>query len=132
MLCKSNLEVSFPEAFVTHLPRVFSDHCSILLELIRPHPAADEKPFRFHTMWIHHPEFPEVVKKAWEPNLGLHSAIRNSIDRAKQWNKDVFGNLFARKKKEPGLMVLRKPCPTDLITSSLNLSVVSLMNTILL
>lgn len=74
---------SFPKAFVTHLPRVFSDHCSILLELIRPHPAANEKPFRFHTMWIHHPEFPEVVKKAWESNLGLHSAIRNSIDRAK-------------------------------------------------
>lgn len=59
----------------------------------------NEKPFRFHTMQIHHPEFPDVVKKAWELFPNLHSAIRNFIDRAKQWNRFVFGNLFAQKKR---------------------------------
>lgn len=36
--CFANFEwrVLFPEASVTHLPRVFSDHCSVLLELFKP------------------------------------------------------------------------------------------------
>jgi len=91
--------VLFPKAFVTHLPRVFSNYYPVLLELFRSPLATYEKPFRFHTMWIRHPKFPDVVKKAWESNINLHSAIRNFTDRAKQWNRSVFGNLFARKKK---------------------------------
>ena len=39
--CFANSEwrVLFPEASVTHLPRVFSDHCPVLLELYRPPPC---------------------------------------------------------------------------------------------
>ena len=48
-------------------------------------------------MWLHHPEFPKVVKRSWglQSNLGL--AIKKFIDMAKKWNKEVFGNIFARK-----------------------------------
>ena len=56
--------ILFPEASVTHLPRVFSDHCLVLLELIRPPTAILNKPFRFQTMWLHHPDFHTVVKMA--------------------------------------------------------------------
>lgn len=65
--CFSNptWRVLFPEASVTHLPKVFSNHCPVLLELFRPPPAMSEKPFKFHTMGSHHPKFPDVVKKAW-------------------------------------------------------------------
>lgn len=50
-------------------------------------------------MWIHHPDFPNVVKKALElePNLGV--AIKNFIESAKQWNRLVFGNLFIWKRR---------------------------------
>ena len=84
---------------MTHLPRIFSDHCPILLELTRPLPTATDKPFRFHTMWLHHPDFPNVVRKTWEPNLNLQTAIKSFMDNAKQWNKSVFGNIFAQKKR---------------------------------
>ena len=56
----------FPEASITHLPRVFYDHCPVLLELSHPPPGPQNRPFRFQTMWLQHPKFPEVVRNAWE------------------------------------------------------------------
>lgn len=63
--CFANLEwrLLFPKALVTHLPRVFSDHCLCFLSSLGLH-ADHDKPFRFQTMWIHHPEFPNIVKQA--------------------------------------------------------------------
>ena len=83
----------YPEAFVTHLPRVFSDHCPVLLELSKPPPASINKPFRFQTMWLHHPEFHDVVRGAWEQESILPSAIKLFTSRVTYWNKTVFGNL---------------------------------------
>jgi len=39
------------------------------------------------------------VEKAWEimPSLGL--AISTFKDLATTWNKDIFGNIFARKRQ---------------------------------
>lgn len=91
--------ILFPEASVSHLLRVFSDHRPILLELSRPPSATTNKPFRFHTMWIHHPDFPDVVRNAWDSVPNLHTAIENFVNKAKIWNKIVFGNIFARKKR---------------------------------
>ena len=42
--------ILFPEALVTHLPRVFSDHYPILLELAKPPAEMRNKPFRFQSM----------------------------------------------------------------------------------
>lgn len=81
------------------MPRVFSDHYPILLELIKPPPIGLEKPFRFHTMWLHHPQFLEIVKRAWNFETNLPLAIKNFIAFAKQWNKNQFGNIFGRKKR---------------------------------
>ena len=50
-------------------------------------------------MWIHHPKFPDVVRKAWESYPNVHSAIKNFVDRAKLWNRSDFGNIFAWKKR---------------------------------
>ena len=84
---------------MTHLPRVFSDHCPVLLELIRPPTTIPNKPFRFQTMWLHHPEFHTVVKMVWDRDPPLPSAIDMFTEKAKKWNREVFGNLFARKKR---------------------------------
>lgn len=91
--------ILFPKALITHLPKVFSNHCPVPLELFRPPLTPTEKPFKFHPMWIHHPEFPEIVRRAWEFESNLHLAIKNFGDRAKVWNRDVFGNIFARKNR---------------------------------
>ena len=50
-------------------------------------------------MWLHHPEFHDVVRGAWEQESILPSAIKLFTSRATHWNKTVFGNLFARKRR---------------------------------
>ena len=84
---------------MTHLSRVFSDHCLVLLELMRPPTVIPNKPFRFQTIWLHHPDFHTVVKTAWDRDPPLPSTIDTLIEKAKKWNREVFGNLFACKKR---------------------------------
>ena len=47
--CFANLvwRILYPEALVTHLPRTFSDHCPVLIELCRARVNQQSKPFRF-------------------------------------------------------------------------------------
>ena len=87
------------EALVTHLPRTFSDHCPVLLELCRVSVNQQNKPFRFQTMWLFHQDFPRVVQQAWANNRVLQEAILDFVGKAKGWNVEVFGNLFAKKRK---------------------------------
>ena len=91
--------ILYPEASVTHLPHVFSDHCLVLIELTKPPPLTSNKPFRFQTMWLLHPEFPSLVQNSWGHDTPLNSAIPTFTNRANQWNREVFRNLFARKRK---------------------------------
>ena len=91
--------ILYPDALVTHLPRTFSDHCPVLLELCRVNVNQQNKPFRFQTMWLFHQDFPRVVQHAWADNRDLQEAILNFVGKAKQWNVEVFGNLFAKKRR---------------------------------
>ena len=91
--------ILYPEASVTHLPHVFSDHYPVLIELTKPPPLTSNKPFRFQTMWLLHPEFPSLVQNSWGHDTPLNSAIPTFTNRANQWNREVFRNLFARRRK---------------------------------
>ena len=99
--CFANLSwrTLYSDATVTHLPRIWSDHCPVLLELCRPYVCNLIKPFRFQMMWLLHPEFPSMVQHAWLENRGLHIAISDFVIRAKKWNSEVFGNLFTRNRR---------------------------------
>nr|XP_023895018.1 uncharacterized protein LOC112006928 [Quercus suber] len=89
----------FPNANVTHFPRVSSDHCPLLLRLFENGQRRLERSIRFEKMWLNHPGFQQVVEKAWEfmPSLGL--AISTFKNLASTWNKEIFGNIFARKRQ---------------------------------
>ena len=89
----------YPEATVTHLPRTFSDHCPVLIDLLGIKPESTNRPFRFHTMWPLHPQFPKVVEEAWAGERPLTSAISDFTVKVKKWNFEVFGNLFTRKRR---------------------------------
>ncbi|XP_023928116.1 uncharacterized protein LOC112039472 [Quercus suber] len=91
--------ILFPEAAMTHLPRTCSNHCPILVELLGSTPPGPNKPFCFHTMWLLHPGFPNIVQEAWTEDGDLQGAILEFVSKAKHWNYNVFGNLFAKKKR---------------------------------
>ena len=87
-----------PEAKVTHLTRCHSDHCPVLLEMqLRCH-VGKVRPFRFQTAWLLDPTFPPLVHQAWESNNNLEAAISCFTLKAREWNKNQFGNIFIWKK----------------------------------
>ncbi|XP_030929600.1 uncharacterized protein LOC115955566 [Quercus lobata] len=91
----------YSEAVVTHLPRTFSDHCPVLLELCKSSANNFTKLFRFQTMWLLHPDFYRVVQQAWVEieNRTLQRVVADFVDRVKKWNVEVFGNIFAKKRR---------------------------------
>ena len=94
-----NWRMLYPEATVTHLPRTFSDHCPVLIELLGSRSNVTNIPFRFHTMWLLHPQFLKVVEEVWYGDRSLPLAISDFIVKVKKWTSEVFGNLFARKRR---------------------------------
>ena len=88
----------FSEASVSHLARINSNHCLLLLKITDPPPASGERPFRFQTMWNHHPDFQDLVSGAWRENA-LDRAIHEFTIQARKWNKEVFGNIFWGKRQ---------------------------------
>ncbi|PKI72233.1 hypothetical protein CRG98_007370 [Punica granatum] len=91
--------VLFPNAEVSHLPRVHCDHCLILVDFNPTSQLYLSRPFRFENMWMSHPTFPNFVSDSW--NEGRHvlmPASSSFTQNAVTWNKDVFGNIFHGKK----------------------------------
>ena len=78
---------------------VFSYHYPVLLELAKPSAEMRTKPFRFQSICLLHPEFPSVVKESWDREPSLNNVISVFTRKDKHWNVNVFGNLFARKRK---------------------------------
>lgn len=99
MLRQPILEVNLPEAAVTHLPRTFSNHCLVLIKLCRTGTPPQNKPFCFHTMWFLHPEFLKIVQDAWLKDRELQVVVLDFASKAKQWNYNIFGNIFAKKRR---------------------------------
>nr|XP_023875292.1 uncharacterized protein LOC111987785 [Quercus suber] len=54
----------YSEANVTHLARINSDHCPLVLNLNPNMGNVSDKTFRFQSIWLNHEEFPTVVKEA--------------------------------------------------------------------
>ena len=88
----------YPDARVVHLTRCHSDHCLVLLEAVPRVHMGKPKPFKFQTCWLTDSSFPKVVTQAWGQANGLMNVIENFAKDATSWNKQQFGNVFARKK----------------------------------
>ena len=100
-------KIHFPTTKIHHLPRTQSDHCPILLD-INPSNCRLPKHFKFEQMWLTNPSFSHLVKQSWTSSEALPS-FSSSLSRFPQrlifltcsiieWNKNIFGNLFQRKK----------------------------------
>ena len=89
----------YPEARISHLTRCHSDHCPVLLETLPRRMNYLNRPFRFQSFWLSDPSFPRVVSQAWKRSMELPENIENFAKEAKLWNKNHFGNIFAKKRR---------------------------------
>ena len=65
----------YSEASVTHLTRVHSDHCPILLCLDKLSALRLTRPFRFQPVWMSHPLFTSVLESNWASDLSLNTNL---------------------------------------------------------
>lgn len=98
-LCNLNWRARFDKAVIDHLPRIKSDHRPILLSLNLHSPHRGAAPFRFLGSWLLHRDFRPFVARTWNNSLNITQAMSQFASKAAVWNREVYGNIFARKKR---------------------------------
>ncbi|XP_028094850.1 uncharacterized protein LOC114294871 [Camellia sinensis] len=90
----------FPEGTVRTLPRTYSDHSPLVVLTQGMHSSNPKnRPFRFEAAWLCHPNFSDVVLNSWaNMNFSLMEAIKEFTSNVQTWNKEVFGNVYRRKR----------------------------------
>nr|GMD52524.1 ribonuclease H [Ipomoea batatas] len=96
-LCNLAWRQRFPEAIVTHLPRLSSDHAPLLICLIEGSGDHRRAGFKFQAAWLTSPQLSEVVRTTWRKGTGLQDNIARMTAEFTKWNKEVFGNIKHRK-----------------------------------
>ena len=89
--------VLYPNAKITYLTWCHFDHCLMLLEVQPRTQNGRSRLFRFQMGWLLDPPFFLIVHQVWESNNRLVDAINWFTQKAKEWNKNQFGNIFTRK-----------------------------------
>lgn len=90
--------VSFPQASVSHLPCLKSDHKPLLLQLQAPPRDLTQRPFHFLAAWLTHEGFPRLVKDTWHTHRDWAPASCAFRDEATTWNNEVFGEIGRKKR----------------------------------
>nr|GMD08086.1 uncharacterized protein LOC109157440 [Ipomoea batatas] len=74
-LCNVDWRSRFPEATVTHLPRISSDHAPVLIRVKALEPRRNRPPFRFQAAWLTDQRLKDVVQSAWCPSRAFSENI---------------------------------------------------------
>ncbi|XP_061339245.1 uncharacterized protein LOC133285942 [Gastrolobium bilobum] len=90
---------SFEDADVLTLPRLFSDHCPILVRLEKEETDWRERPFRFLASWQYDPRFSPFLKANWNQAANLCDSLNSFTPALKDWNRDVFGFIQYKKNR---------------------------------
>lgn len=97
--------MEFPEANVTHLQRINSDHSPILVSTTSKHiPNPDAKSFTFQSMWLEEKGFQNIFINIWpkEATCITHKIVEFT-EKLQVWNKEEFDyilNQSIEKKKK--------------------------------
>ncbi|KAF7818437.1 reverse transcriptase [Senna tora] len=89
----------FPHASNQHLPRIKPDHTPILLSTNPFPPLLGQKPFRCERIWLGRKDFSDLVRDCWSISPNINEGLSLIQDKAKTWNKNIFGNVFYRKNR---------------------------------
>ncbi|KAL4335120.1 hypothetical protein GQ457_07G012830 [Hibiscus cannabinus] len=85
----------FPASIVSHLDRVGSDHCPLLLHYPKQDGDRVNRPFRFIAAWQDHPRFSDFLGNIWDANLNIESNVVAFADKARVWNESLDIDLRA-------------------------------------
>ena len=89
----------YPNARVSHLTRVHSDHCPVLLDFDPGVDSRLNRPFKFQSFWLNDLTFPSIVRDTWGRTNCLEKAVEKFAKDATDWNRNHFGNIFAKKRR---------------------------------
>ena len=86
-------------ASVLHLPKVASDHRPILIRFDQNSQNNNfPKLFHFMATWLTDSRFTDFTKTHWQNGVPYDRAVSEFIQQVQHWNKNIFGNIFQRKK----------------------------------
>ncbi|KAL5855027.1 hypothetical protein ACOSQ4_004829 [Xanthoceras sorbifolium] len=93
--------LNYVEGFVKHLPRINSDHCSLLITLASNHILERKnKPFRFEAMWLKHSMLNKLVSDSWnQDRVRVSDKVGRLTEVLGKWNKEEFGCIFKKKRR---------------------------------
>lgn len=94
-VANSSWRLALPNARVTHLTALTSDHAPILTDLYHQHRPKMKQLFKFEPMWFRHAEFTDYVKNAWtqlssrEDNMACH--LKSLGTALQNWILNILG-----------------------------------------
>ena len=92
--------LKFDNYSVTHLPQVESDHRPILVRFEwQVSCMGSAKPFRFLAAWMTDHRFGDFMRDSWHKHLPYSQAASTFTSKVVNWNREIFGNIFKRKKQ---------------------------------
>ncbi|XP_019186575.1 PREDICTED: uncharacterized protein LOC109181278 [Ipomoea nil] len=97
-LCNTEWRTSFPDASVSHLPRIASDHAPVLIHTEKNRRRSSPPCFMYQAAWPTPPDFLNVVRRDWMTTREIPNNVSNVAGKLADWNKAHFGNIFIRKK----------------------------------
>nr|XP_009781794.1 PREDICTED: uncharacterized protein LOC104230633 [Nicotiana sylvestris] len=97
----NELQQTFLGLEVTHLSKIGSDHCPMLLKCDIETPPI-KKSFRFINFWTKHETFKEVVKENWNADFSANPfcIFNYKLKKLKQalstWSRATYGDIFQK------------------------------------
>ncbi|XP_073051702.1 uncharacterized protein [Primulina eburnea] len=98
-VCTIEWSELFPEAKVTNLPIIQSDHAPLLIRLAGNPNYKYKSPFRFQAAWLTNEDFYKVVRNEWHDHHTLSDNVSNMANSLSSWNFSTFGNIHHRKRR---------------------------------
>ncbi|KAI9112471.1 hypothetical protein K1719_016394 [Acacia pycnantha] len=104
-LCNVSWLEKFEGAEARILPRVFSDHHPIFINLMEDVQSIRGRNFKFQLMWQMHEGFNELIQQSWRGDDEIHKKIVTLQQDLMVWNREVFGQIEGRKRR-----ILNRKC----------------------
>ncbi|XP_075108822.1 uncharacterized protein LOC142180675 [Nicotiana tabacum] len=101
--CLGNIEFqqTFPGVEVSHLSKIESDHCPMLLKC-DTESLTIMKSFKFLNFWVQHASFKDLVKENWKADFAANHFVtfNHKLKKLKKalstWSKATYGGIFQK------------------------------------